>query len=114
VTPGVPIINGVTPNSGQQGQQGISITITGTFTSFSNASVVTFGNSGVTASAPISATPTSITVNVSVAVAAVTGFTSITVTTGAQSVTLNNVFKRAAGNGGAREHQPEQRTTRTE
>ena len=87
-----PTLLSVNPNSGPQGQQNIPVTITGQFTHFSNASIVSFANLGVTAGAPTGATSTSITVPVSIGSAATLGVTNVTVTTGAEVVTLTNGF----------------------
>src|SRR5207248_10862653 len=64
VTNGGPALTQVSPNTGQQGQQNLPITITGAFTHFSNASVVNLSGTGITVSAPTSVTANSITVNV--------------------------------------------------
>jgi len=86
------VLANISPNNGQQGQNSIPVTITGMFTQFSNASQITFGNTGVTASSPVSATATSLTLNVSIAVSAPTGPTNVIVTTGGQAVTLVGGF----------------------
>ena len=93
-----PTITQVNPNSGQQGAAALAVTITGSATHFSGASVVTFGNAAVTASAPTgSPTATSVTVNVSITAAAALGATSVTVTTGAEVVTLASGFTVIVG-----------------
>ena len=96
VTPGTPLVIGVKPNTGQQGQANIPVTITANFTHFSSASVVTFSGAGVTASAPTAATATSLTVNVTIGNAAL-GARDITVTTGTEIVTLPGAFTVLAG-----------------
>src|SRR6185436_18902183 len=63
-------------------------TITGAFTHFSTSSVVTLSNSGVTVGSIVSATPTSIVVPFTVANLSPEGPRTVTVTTGAESVTL--------------------------
>jgi RHS repeat-associated protein len=93
VQPGTPIITQVSPNSAQQGASGVPITITGSFTHFGAGSIVTFGNTGLTASAPTGTpTATNLTVNVSITSAAALGTTNVTVTTGTEVITLNNGF----------------------
>jgi RHS repeat-associated protein len=88
-----PTITSVAPSSGQQGATNIPVTITGSLTHFSASSVVTFGNTAVTASAPTGTpTTTSLTVNVSIVSAAALGATNVIVTTGTEVVTLNNGF----------------------
>lgn len=97
VSSGTPVVTQVSPAAGQQGQSNLSVTITGAFTHFSTSSVVTFANGGVTAGLPTSVTTTSITVPVSIMPAASLGATNLTVTTGAEVVTLNNGFTVNAG-----------------
>src|SRR4029077_4798597 len=98
VTAGTPAITLVNPSSGQQGAGSVPVTITGNFTHFSAASVVSFGNTAVTASGPVGTpTATSLTVNVSITGAAALGATSVTVTTGAEVVTQTNGFTVTAG-----------------
>jgi pimeloyl-ACP methyl ester carboxylesterase len=87
-----PGITSVTPNSGQQGTANVPVTIAGNFTHFSSSSIVTFGNTAVTAGAPTSATATSITVPVSITATATPGVTSVTVSTGTEVLTLANAF----------------------
>jgi RHS repeat-associated protein len=100
VTNGTPVITQVNPNSGQQGAASVPVTITGNFTHFSGASVVTFGNTAVTASGPTgTVTAKSLTVNVSITATAARGATNVTVTTGTEVVTLINGFTvQPAGN----------------
>src|SRR5262249_42510634 len=65
VNPGTPVITNVNPSSGQQGQISLPMTITGNFTHFSSASVVTF--SGVTGTSAASALITNDTLDWSAA-----------------------------------------------
>src|ERR1035441_10649938 len=92
-TPSITVVN---PNTGQQGQVNIPVTIAGNFTHFSSASVVTFGGGGVAASAPTAATLTSLTVNVTIGNATL-GARGVTVTTGSEVVTLLGGFTVLAG-----------------
>lgn len=92
-----PIITNVNPSAAQQGASSIPVTITGSFTHFNSASVVTFANGGVTAGTPTAATLTSLTVPVSITATASLGATNVTVTTGAEVVTLANGFAVTAG-----------------
>jgi hypothetical protein len=97
VTAGTPVITLVNPNSGQQRTANVPVTISGTFTHFSNSSVVTFSGAGVTAGTPTAATATSLTVPVTITGAAPTGARSIQVVTGGETVSLANVFTVTQG-----------------
>jgi hypothetical protein len=97
VLAGTPVLTLINPNTGQQGTQNLSVTITGNFTHFNNSSIVTFANGAVTAGTPTAATATSLIVPVSVTAAASLGATVVTVTTGAEVVTLNSGFNVTAG-----------------
>jgi hypothetical protein len=97
VTNGTPAITLVNPNTGQQGQTNLAVTITGSFTRFTTASVVTFSGSGVTAGVPSAATATSLTVPVTIAANAPLGAQGIQVVSGAETVGLANAFTVTAG-----------------
>lgn len=96
VTAGMPVLVSASPNSAQQGQQNLPVTLTGQFTHFSSSSVVTFSGTGITAGAPTTSTATSVTVSISVATNAATGPRNVTVTTGSELVTLTNGFSVTA------------------
>ena len=97
VTASTPVITQVNPNTGQQGQQNLPVTITGQFTHFSTGSVVTFTGSGVTAGVPTAATLTSLTMPVTMSANAPLGAQGIQVVTSAETVSLANVFTVTAG-----------------
>jgi hypothetical protein len=97
VTNGLPVLTTVNPNTGQQGQTSLAVTISGNFTHFTTASVVTFSGTGVTAGVPTAATSTSLTVPVTIAANAPLGAQGIQVVTGAETVSLANAFTVAAG-----------------
>ncbi len=92
-----PIVNTLSPNSGQQGQTNLSVTIIGQFTHFNTGSIVTFNGSGIAAGTPTAATPTSLTVPLSIAATAPLGAQGIQVVTGTEAVSLANVFTVTAG-----------------
>jgi len=92
VTAGTPVLTLVNPNTGQQGQTGLSVTITGNFTHFSMSSVVAFSGSGITAGAPTAATATSLTVSLTIAGNAPLGAQGIQVTTGTETASLAGAF----------------------
>jgi len=93
---GTPAITLVNPNGGEQGQN-LSVTISGSFTHFTTASVVTFSGSGVTAGAATAATATSLTVPVTITGSAPLGAQGIQVVSGAETVSLANAFTVTQG-----------------
>ena len=92
VTAGTPVLTQVNPNTGQQGQANLAVTITGIFTHFSSSSTVTFSGTGITAGAPTSATAATLTVPVTIAGNAPLGAQGIQVVTGTETVSLANAF----------------------
>ena len=102
VTAGTPIITVISPNIGNPGQSGLTVTITGQYTTWTNASTVTFGTAangisvgGAAAGTPgpvVTATPTSITVSLNIAAGAPVGPVTVSVTTGAQTQTVAGGF----------------------
>jgi hypothetical protein len=93
VTPGTPVIQTISPSFGNPGQTALTITLTGQYTNWTTASTVTIGTPSdlitvVGAAGPglpgpvVSATATSITVNVNIDPAAPLGPAGISVTTG--------------------------------
>jgi RHS repeat-associated protein len=97
VAVGAPVITLVNPNTGPQGQTNLSVTITGQFTHFSAASVVTFNGTGITVGTPTAATLTSLTLPVSIAATAPLGAQGIQVVTGTETVSLANAFTVGSG-----------------
>ncbi len=93
---GIPTLTTANPVSAHQNDSNISVALTGTYTHFSNASVVSFG-AGITVNSFSAPTQTSITANISVDPAAAVGTRNITVTTGSEVVTLTNGFTVTAG-----------------
>jgi hypothetical protein len=90
VTAGTPVIKQISPNIGNPGQTGLTVTLTGQYTNWTTASTVTIGTPGdgitvVGAAGPglpgpvVTATATSITVNVSIASGAPVGPADVTV-----------------------------------
>lgn len=94
---GTPVLTQISPNTGQQGQQNLPVTITGNLTHFSSSSVVTFGGTGITAGTPTAATATSLTAPVSIAANAPLGAQSVQVVTGNETVSLSGAFTLLAG-----------------
>jgi hypothetical protein len=97
VTAGTPVITQISPNFGNPGQTGLTITITGQYTNWTTASTVTIGtpSDGITvlgAAGPglpgpvVTATATSITVNVNIDAAAPLGPAGVSVSGSTQPV----------------------------
>jgi RHS repeat-associated protein len=87
-----PFLSSLSPGSGAQGTQNLAVTITGQYTHFGQgASVVTFG-SGVTINSVSVSSPTTLVALISIPVAATTGPTTATVTTGSQVASFTNGF----------------------
>jgi hypothetical protein len=93
VTAGTPVITQISPNFGNPGQTGLTITISGQYTNWTTASTVTIGTAadGITvvgATGPglpgpvVTATATSITVNVNIAAGAPDGPAGVSISTG--------------------------------
>jgi hypothetical protein len=103
VTPGTPVITQISPNFGNPGQTGLTITLTGQYTNWTTASTVTIGSPAdlitvVGAAGPglpgpvVTATATSITVNVNIDAAAPLGPAGVTITTGGSSQNVAGGF----------------------
>ena len=92
VAAGTPVLLTVNPNTGQQGQQNFSITITGQYTHFSQgATQVSFG-AGITLCGAVVTSATSLTAQISVKITAASGSRTITVQTGTEQVSIGNGF----------------------
>jgi len=91
VAPGTPVITTANPNAGQQGQN-LAVIVTGQFTSFVQGSTqVSFGAEVTVVNVTV-ASPTSLIAQLEVGGIAAVGPRTLTVTTGAEVVTLNNGF----------------------
>jgi hypothetical protein len=98
VTAGTPVLTLFNPNSGQQGQQNLSVTISGQYTHFAQGvTTATFG-SGVAVVSVTVTSPTSAMVAINIDPAATVGARNVTLTSNAEVVTLANSFTVAAGN----------------
>src|SRR5262249_50767365 len=88
----VPIIISVLPNSAQQGQSSLNVTITGQFTNFVNGqSVASFG-AGITVNSTTVADATHVTANISILANAAPGARTVTLTTGPEVASLSGGF----------------------
>jgi len=97
VTNGTAVLTLISPNAGQQGQQNLTVTVTGAFTHFAQGtSTASFGAGISVASVTVNST-TSATVVLNIDAAAVTGARNVTLTTGAEVVTLSAGFTVTSG-----------------
>jgi RHS repeat-associated protein len=97
VAAAVPIITGVSPNTGQQGQQNLSVTISGQFTHFvQGTSAVSFG-SDITVSGVMVASATSLSASITIPATANLEGHTVTVSTGTELASLANGFTVQAG-----------------
>jgi uncharacterized repeat protein (TIGR01451 family) len=98
VNPGTPGLIQVNPNNGQQGQQNLSVAITGQFTHFAQGTSTPNFGSGITVASLTVNSATSATAVLNIDSAAATGVRDVTLTTNAEVVTLANGFTVTAGN----------------
>jgi RHS repeat-associated protein len=92
VTNGTPVLTQVSPNTGQQGQQNVSVALTGQFTHFvQGATTASFG-AGISVASLTVSSATSATAVVNISATAAAGAHNVTVTTGAEVITLTNGF----------------------
>ena len=94
---GPPGILSITPNNGQQGQQGLSVTITGLSTHFAQAATLANFGAGITVASLTVNSATSAGAVLNIDPAAATGPRNVTVTIGADVFTLPNGFTVTPG-----------------
>jgi len=92
VTPGTPVLQQVSPNAGQQGQQNLSVSITGAFTHFAQGTTTANFGAGITVASLTIGSATSATAVLNIDPAAATGARNVTLTTGPEVVTLGSGF----------------------
>jgi len=93
VNTGMPVVAQVNPNTGLQGQQNESLTITGMFTHWvQNTTTAMFSGTGVSVVSVTVNSATSATVVINIDPAAAATARNVTMTTNAEVVTLNNGF----------------------
>ncbi len=98
VTAGTPVLTLANPNTGQQGQQNLSVTITGQFTHFVQGSSTASFGAGIPLASPLTVnSATSATAVLNIDASAAIGARNVTMTTNAEVVTLNNGFSVTAG-----------------
>jgi len=95
ITQTQPELLAVVPSSQVQGWNG-NVNLTGDFTHFSNSSIVSFG-SGITVNSVNAPSTTSLQVNITVSPTTALGYRNVSVTTGAEAVTLVNAFNVTVG-----------------
>ena len=89
---GTPVITLVKPSSGQQGQQTLSVTITGALSHFVQGTTTASFGAGITIASLTVSSATSATAVLNIDPAAATGARNVTLTTGAEVATLSNGF----------------------
>jgi hypothetical protein len=94
----VPTLLSVTANSGQQGKQNISVTITGRFTHFSQGTTTANFGTGIAVTSLTINSATSATAVLNVTADAALGATNVTVTSGLEVATLTNGFTVTTAN----------------
>jgi uncharacterized repeat protein (TIGR01451 family) len=97
VTPGTPVLQSANPNTGQQGQQNISVALSGQFTNWVQGTTAANFGAGITVTALTVNSPTSITAVVNIDPATTTGTRTVTLSTGAEIDTLTNGFTVTPG-----------------
>ncbi len=93
ITNGAPVITQISPNMSPQGIQNLSVQITGQFTHFAQGTTqVSFGTGGVTVNSVSVTNAGLLTANISIALNQTAGSLTVTVTTGAEIVSLPSGF----------------------
>lgn len=90
--PAAPQLSSISPNSGIVGQSNLLVTIVGTNTNFTQGQSQVSLGSGITVGTVTVATKTSLTANLAIDNAAALGARTLSVTTGAETVTLASGF----------------------
>ncbi len=96
ITAGVATLTQVSPNNGQQGQQNLSITITGALTHFAQGTTQAFFGANITIVSLTVNSPTSATAVINIDPSAATGPREVAVQTGSEVASLNNAFNITA------------------
>ena len=97
VTAGTPVLLSATPNSGQVGQQNLSVALAGQFTNWVQGTATASFGAGITVVLLTVNSPTTATAAVNINSAAATGTRTVTLTTGSEIDTLANGFTVTAG-----------------
>src|SRR5207244_10655209 len=91
------ILKTVKPDSSKQGQQNLSMNLTGQFTHFVQGTTTASFGAGITVVSLTVNSPTTATAVLNIDPAGATGSRNVTLTTGPEVVTLTNGFTVAAG-----------------
>lgn len=94
---GIAALTSISPNSAQQGQQSVAVTISGAYTHFAQGSSAANFGAGITVASLTVNSPTTATAVLNIDTSAVTGSRNVTITTGTEVVTLTNGFTVTAG-----------------
>src|SRR5271157_690232 len=92
-----PTISSITPNQGQQGQQNLSVTLTGQFTNWVQGTTKADFGAGITVVFLTVSSATSATAILGIDPQAAIGARTVTMTTGTEIATLNNGFTVTSG-----------------
>src|SRR5205823_578678 len=92
VAAGTPVLQTVNPGSGQQGQQNLSVNLTGQFAHFVQGTTTASFGAGITVVSLTVNSPTTATAVLNIDPATATGSRNVTLTTGPEVVTLTNGF----------------------
>ena len=95
--PTAPILTKVTPNSGQQGQQNLSVTISALASNFVQGTTTVSLGAGITVSSVTVNSPTSATAIINIDPITPTGARTLTVSTGSEVESLANGFSVVRG-----------------
>src|SRR5437762_10303273 len=90
VAAGTPVLRTVNPGSGQQGQQSLSVNLTGQFTHFVQGTTTASFGAGITVVSLTVNSATTATAMLNIDATAATGNRTVTLTTGPEVVTLHN------------------------
>ncbi|MBC7925675.1 MAG: Ig-like domain-containing protein, partial [Bryobacteraceae bacterium] len=97
VQAGIPVISSVNPANARQGETGLSVTISGTYTSFVNGTTTASFGSGITVRSVVVQNSTTATAVLDVDPIASPGNRQVTLTTGTETATLNPGFSVQQG-----------------
>ena len=86
------VLTKANPNAGQQGQQNVSVALTGRFTHFLQGTTTASFGAGITVASLTVSSATSATAVLNISATAAAGARNVTITTGAEVVTLTNGF----------------------
>ena len=93
----IPNITSISPNTAQQGQQNLSVNLTGQFTHWAQGTAAASFGAGITVAALTVNSTTTATAVLNIEPAAATGTRTVTVTTGAEVASLSDGFTVTAG-----------------